>query len=327
MTEGVGASIPEDGGIVYRDTDISRRTRIILCLMRLLAKPLLAMMGKSGADRIAKLQRRTTAMPCRNSAGLEIRYDIIGTQPGHVIGSLDDDSRPIVLWLHGGAFSLPAAPDMHLSMVAYLCRQLGADGFVPDYRLAPANPFPAGLNDCEQAYRDLLALGYAAHNIVVGGDSAGATMLLGLLQRIRKAGLSMPACATPVSPVTELGRTHNPPSRYQLQKSDPLLPVSALQRLLLEYVGDHDSADPEVSPLYMDCEGLPPLFFVASANEILLDDTRLLAQRLQRAGADCRCHIWPMLPHAFPLFANFLPEARASRDDIVAFMRQHLPTA
>lgn len=313
-----------DDVVIYRDIAISRRSRMILWFMRIVAKRVLAMMGRATPERVAQLQLRIASMPCRDSAGLPIGYDIVGRQPGHIIGNLDNTQRKVLLWLHGGAFSLPAAPDMHLSMAAYICRQLDADAFMPDYRLAPANPFPAGLNDCEQAYRDLLALGYAPDNIAVGGDSAGGTLLLGLLQRIRKAGLPTPACAVAVSPITDLGRVHGPPSRYRVQKSDPLLPVAALHKMCAGYVGEHDSADPEISPLYMDCHGLPPLLFLTSANEILLDDSVLLARRLQRAGADVCCHVWPLLPHAVPLFAATFPEARQAQDDIVAFIRQHL---
>lgn len=309
--------------VTFRVMAISRRTRIILWFMKVFAKPMLARMGRFSPEKVTKMQLRTASMECKDNAGITIHYDIVGRQPGHVLGSLGNTGRPVILWLHGGAFSLPAAPAMHLSMVANLCKELDAGAFMPDYRLTPANPFPAGLDDCEQAYRELLGLGYKASDIAMGGDSAGGNLLMGLLQRIRKTGLPMPACAVPVSPVTELSRVHGLPSRYKVSKSDPLLPASAVQRMCSEYAGEYDSADPEISPIYMDCEGLPPLFFLASSNEILMDDTVYLARRTSNAGVDTTCHIWPMLPHAFPLFAGFLPEAIESRNDIADFIRRH----
>ena len=310
--------------VTFRIMAISRRTRIILWFMKVFAKPMLARMGRFSPEKVTKMQLRTASMECKDNAGIAIRYDIVGRQPGHVLGSLGNTGRPVILWLHGGAFSLPAAPAMHLSMVANLCKELEVDAFMPDYRLTPANPFPAGLDDCEQAYRELLDLGYKGSDIAMGGDSAGGNLLMGLLQRIRKADLPMPACAVPVSPVTELSRVHGLPSRYKVSKSDPLLPAAAVQRMCSEYAGDHDSADPQISPMYMDCEGLPPLFFLASSNEILMDDTVYLARRTSNAGVDTICHIWPMLPHAFPLFAGFLPESMESRNDIADFIRRHL---
>jgi acetyl esterase/lipase len=313
--------------VVFRDIAISRRTRISLWFMKLFAKRMLARMGRFSPEKITKMQLRVASMKCKDDAGIAIHYDIVGKQPGHVFGSLHGAGRQVILWLHGGAFSLPAAPAMHLSMVANICRQLDVDAFMPDYRLTPANPYPAALNDCEQAYRELLDMGYNAADIALGGDSAGGNLLLALLQRIRKANLPMPACAVPVSPVTELSRVHGLPSRYKVRHSDPLLPAHAMQRMCSEYAGAYDSADPEISPVYMDCDGLPPLFFLASSNEILVDDTVFLARRTSAAGIDTRCHIWPMLPHAFPLFADIFPEAIAARSDIANFIGQHLAKA
>src|SRR3546814_21022062 len=101
-------------------------------------------------------------------------------------------------------------------MVAKLCRELEADAFIPYYRLAPFNRFPAPLDDCENAYRALLDRGYQASQIIIGGDSAGGHLALGVLQRNRKGKLLMPACAVMVSPATELGRLQRPPARPHL---------------------------------------------------------------------------------------------------------------
>src|SRR3546814_17753293 len=130
----------------------------------------------------------------------------------------------MLLWLHGGAFVLPAAPDMQVRLVARLCRELDAVGFVPDYRLAPFNRFPAALDDCERAYKAVLDLGFAPSRIVLAGESAGGNLVLGLLQRIRNRAWPMPACARPVSPATEPGPIPAPPSRTPPVEPHPSLP-------------------------------------------------------------------------------------------------------
>lgn len=310
--------------IVRPKIEVRLRSRIVLRLMRLVMKPLMTHIVRTNPEGLARMQLRTAAQECPDSSGFDVDYRVVGKVPGHVIGALDAVERPVVLWLHGGAFILPAAPSVHVTLAARICRDLGANGFLPDYRLGPFNRFPAGLDDCERAYRALLDLGHAPSRIVLGGDSAGGNLALGVLQRIRKAGLPMPACATLVSPVTEMGRIHSPPSRYRLAKSDPLLPMAALQRIDDLYAGDWDASDPELSPLYMDCAGMPPLHFLATDNEILVDETVMLAHRAHEAGVKTTCHVWPKFPHAFPLFEGMFPEVRPAREEIAAFARRHL---
>lgn len=300
---------------------IGVRSRLIVWLMRMFLKPLLGWAARGSNERIAAVQLWLAGRHCPHTYGLPLEYRVVGRVPGHVIGSLADTHKTAILYLHGGAFIIPAVPETHVLMLARLCRDLDAVGFMADYRLAPFNRFPAALDDCERAYRALLDRGFAPERIALAGESAGGALVLGVLQRIRKAGLPMPACAIPISPVTDMGRLHAPPSRTLRRKSDPLLPIAALQRVDEMYAGHWDASDPELSPLFADLTGFPPLFLLASDNEVLRDDTVLFAQLAREAGIVIRLDIWPVLPHAFPLFARFMPEAREAISDIVTFIR------
>ncbi|SEQ82974.1 Acetyl esterase/lipase [Solimonas aquatica] len=310
-----------------REVAIGLRSRLIIWLMRCLLRPWLARIvtGKSASLIGAQLLTAAQALP--RGLPLQPRYELLGAQqpvPGHVFGELGEPGGSVLLWLHGGAFLLPAAPSAHLATLSRLCQRLGVACFVPDYRLAPHARFPAGLDDCERAYRLLLELGYAPGRIVLGGDSAGGNLLFGLLQRIRAAGLPMPAAAVALSPAAELSRAHAPPSRLRNRKRDALLSVKDLSAIRESYVGAADASDPQVSPVYADFQGFPPLLLLASDAEILCDDAVLLAARARRAGVEVRLDIWPVLPHAFPLFAASLREARAALDDIAAFLQDKL---
>jgi epsilon-lactone hydrolase len=306
---------------------ISLRSRLLTWLFRRLLRPLLRWTVNGPYDRIARVQLQLASQVCRNSYGLPLDYAVVGRVPGHVVGQLTDTHKPAVLYLHGGAFIIPAVPDVHVRMLARMCRDLDAVGFMADYRLAPFNQFPAALDDCERAYRALLDLGFSPSRIALAGESAGGNLVLGVLQRIRKAGLPMPACAVPISPATEMGRLHAPPSRAIKRKSDPLLPIDALQRVDDMYAKGWDASDPELSPLYADLTGFPPLYLLASDSEVLLDDTVLLARRAREAGIPVKLEVWPVLPHAFPLFERFMPEVAEARRDITAFIRQHAGAA
>ena len=314
----------EDREIRIKPVVIGWRSCLIVKLFRWFLRPMLARMIRGTPERIAKIQLQMASRICRNTHGLPLDYLVLGRVPGHFLGTLTQTDKPVVLWLHGGAFILPAVPDVHVRMVARICAEIGAVGFLPDYRLAPFKRFPAALDDCERAYRALLELGFKAERILIGGDSAGGNLCLGVLQRIAKAGLPMPAGVVPVSPVTEMGRIHAPPSRYTKSKCDPLLPIVSLQRVDDLYAGGWDASDPELSPLYADCTGFPPMYLLASDNEVLLDDTVLFARRAREAGVDVRMDVWPILPHAFPLFEPIFPECAQARLDMVAFMRERL---
>ncbi|TAM12210.1 MAG: alpha/beta hydrolase [Nevskiaceae bacterium] len=327
MAEG----LPTPEHVVLKTLQVGLRSRFIILLLRLFLRPWLARVMRGPIERLCRVQLMIASRPCGDTSGLAFRYRVIGRAPhavpGWVAGDLLNPRGRAVLYIHGGAFVLPASPDQHGRLMTRLCFDLDADGFLVDYRLAPQNKFPAALDDCERAYRALLEQGYAPRHIVVAGESAGGTLVLGLLQRIRAAGLPMPACAVPISPAADVGRIHGIPARTSRQRHDPLLGLAAFAALGDAYVGEHDTADPLLSPLYADFTGFPPLYFIASNNEVLRDDSILLAMRARDAGVAVKVDIWPVLPHAFPVLENWLVEARAAREDIVAFMRRYLPPA
>jgi acetyl esterase/lipase len=314
----------EPFSVKLKDVHISFRSRVITWLMRRFLRPMLKWTIHGSYDRIARVQLFLARRRCRNSYGLPLDYCVVGRCPGHVVGKLTDTHKSALLYLHGGAFVIPAVPETHVSMMARWCKDLDAVGFMADYRLAPFNKFPAALDDCERAYVALLELGFDANRMVIAGESAGGNLVLGVLQRIRKAGLPMPACAVPISPATEFGRIHAPPSRAYKLHSDPLLPIASLQRVDEMYAGDWDASDPELSPLYADVKGFPPMYLLASDSEVLLDDTVLLARRMREAGIETKLDVWPVLPHAFPLFEGIYPEVRQARKDIIEFIRGHI---
>lgn len=261
----------------------------------------------------------------------DVRYDYYHA-PGRVISghTLGDpfcsDDKPVLLWLHGGAFVFPAMPEVHLTFAERLCQSLSASAFVPDYRLAPANPFPAGLDDCEAAYRLLLDSGVPPESIVLGGESAGGNLLFALLYRIRELGLPMPSCAVGVSPALDLARLHGSLSRSENAGRDAMLPIASLAQVIDWYRNGVDATNPEISPLLGNCGGLPATLITASDVEILRDDAVLYANRLAEAGVKTELALWPHLPHAFPLLEHWFPEASVAREFITTFIKEHLTT-
>jgi acetyl esterase/lipase len=78
-----------------------------------------------------------------------------GAVPAEWLSVRGSREERVLLYLHGGSFAFHF-PNAYAALTARLCRQLGTRALIPDYRLAPEHPFPAGPDDCEIAYRWLL---------------------------------------------------------------------------------------------------------------------------------------------------------------------------
>lgn len=304
---------------------ISRRSRFFVGFLRWIVKPMIRIFSRVSVFSMVKNHVRLAARWKIRMQDLPVDYDrYINGVPGPIVGDFAATEKIAILYLHGGGFLIPAVPEVHFELLARLCRRLDAVGFMPDYRLAPLHKFPAALDDCERAYRGLLDAGFQPERIVIAGESAGGNLTLGLLQRIRRNDWPMPACAVPISPVCEMARVHVPLSRVINCRRDPLIPIHAMASMLPLYIGEQDATNPELSPIYANCRGFPPLFFLVGETEVLLDDTLITAEHARQAGVNTRVDVWPVLPHAFPLFIRLLPEALQARNDIIAFIREHV---
>ena len=224
-----------------------------------------------------------------------------------------------ILFFPGGGFMM-APTQAHRLMAARLARKANARVLLVHYRLAPEYRFPAGLDDCVEAYRYLLNEGTSPGSIAIIGDSAGGGMALSSLLRIRDAGLPMPAAAALLSPVTDL--SYSGLSRSHNSWADPSLPSDERNLIAQVYLGSVAKDDPIASPLFGDLSGLPPILIQVGSIEILLDDALRAAAKIRAQGGDCDCEVWHDMPHDWMLF-GMLPEARKAQRRIVEFFDEH----
>lgn len=229
-------------------------------------------------------------------------------------------SRGRLLYLHGGAFCFHS-PWHYRRLVMDFCRKLDVHGLLPDYRLAPEHPFPAALDDCFSCYRELLNEGVSPEDIVLAGDSAGGQLALGVMLKVREAGLPQPSCAVLIS--TGGDWTLGGGSFIENAKRDAMFRVENLRFLRSVYLRDVPPDSPLASPLFADLHGLPPLYLVASRHEMMRDVSVAIAAKVNAAGGLAELRLWNHVCHAFPL-SNFLPEAASARADIVSFIESQI---
>lgn len=231
----------------------------------------------------------------------------------------------VILHFPGGAFLTRFVRAERL-LLSRLCRVANARGRLVFYRLAPEHPYPAGLEDCLEAYRQLLERGVAPEHIIVSGMSAGGCLALSLLLAVRDQGLPLPAGAVLMSPAADLTEGSEDGSRIANAARDAVLSLERGDDIRRLYLGGHtELADhPYVSPVLGDYTGLPPLFFQVGSTEILLDDSRRCAERARMAGVRAEVEVWDGMPHGWQAL-SFAPESGRAIARLSDFIRECSP--
>jgi acetyl esterase/lipase len=230
-------------------------------------------------------------------------------------------AAPVLLWFHGGAFVI-GSPRTHGAMVAALAQRAGIGAVLPDYRLAPEHPFPAAVEDARAAWTALLREGIDPASVVVGGDSAGGGLALGLLAALVAEGRALPGGVVAFSPWCDL--TGTCASLRSLAWRDVLIPVRRFAEIRDLYLGGADPRDPRASPILARFRGGPPVFLQSSRAEVLRDDARAMARRLVEDGVAVEHDEWAGVPHVWQMYQGKVPEADRALDRAAAFVRQVL---
>lgn len=219
-----------------------------------------------------------------------------------------------LLYLHGGGYCV-GSPRTHRELAGRLARSANRVCVVPDYRLAPEHPFPAGLEDALAVYRSLCETG--GEPPALAGDSAGGGLALALLLRLRDEGRPLPPRVAVLSPWTDL--TMGGASIREREGRDPYMSEGVLAAFAEAYVAVVKRDWPLVSPLHADLSGLPPLWIEVGSEEVLFDDAARLHDRARADGVEATLfvgeglfHVWQAVPGA--------PEALAASDRIGLFL-------
>ncbi|MEE4348657.1 MAG: alpha/beta hydrolase [Pacificimonas sp.] len=209
-----------------------------------------------------------------------------------------------ILYLHGGGYVLPASP-FHWAMIGRLIEVTGAAVTVPLYALSPENDHRRGTAMVRRAYDRLRA--EHGGRVAVAGDSAGANFALSLAQRLRADGAAMPDHLVLFSPWLDF--TGRDPAMAAVEPHDIMLTVDGLRHAGTMWAGDVDPADPLMSPLYADLNGLPPMTIFQGTHDIFVIDARTFTARAEAADVDIDYFEYEGAVHDFMIF-NFLPEAK-----------------
>ena len=227
----------------------------------------------------------------------------------------------VILFLHGGGYAVGSI-QTHRGLAARLAQWSNTSAVIIDYRLAPEHPFPAALEDAVMAYQMLIGKGYDPGHIALAGDSAGGGLAIATMLAIRDMpGMPMPACCVCFSPWVDLSFSGE--SAITQADFDPIVRVQEVTEWGSQYAGTYPIEYPLVSPLFAELHGLPPILIQASDKEVLSDDARRLAVKLQEAQVDVHLQLWPELMHVWQLFWRLVPEADDALKAAGSFIDAH----
>ena len=233
----------------------------------------------------------------------------------------DERRSGVVLYLHGGGYTCGSL-DYAKGFAATLASECGVRVFCAAYRLAPENPYPAAVEDALTAFDYLLKKGYAPHQILLCGESAGGGLIYALSLKLKQLGRALPCGLIGISPWVDL--TGSGASYETNRDNDPSLTQELLEFYAKCYT--QNPTDPLCSPVRGDLTGLPPSLLFAGGDEILLDDARTLHDRLKAAGCRSKLIIAPGRWHAYVLYC-LQENMEQDMEEINRFLTQNLSPA
>jgi len=250
------------------------------------------------------------ASAARAPEGAIYDFDVIAGLPVQYVtveGCGPATARATMIYLHGGGLVVGSAK-AYRAFAAHIALHSGMDLILPEYPLAPENPYPVALDSLLALYRELPAYGVDPRTVVLAGDDAGAGLALAMALEIRDQGLPMPAAVGMISPWLDRSVDID---RARPSASDPWFTPALATRWTRTCLGGADPRHPSVSPLHGDFDSLPPIVIHYSGHDPLRTDAEAFLEKLTQMADAPRviAREYPDMWQSFHLQVGRLDEA------------------
>jgi acetyl esterase/lipase len=267
----------------------------------------------------SRRQMRTVAPPWAPDSAVTVRQVDIGGVS--CVLCEPPDPRSMSVYFHGGGYRQGAAA-WSTPFATRLARSSGSTVVVVEYRLAPEDPFPAGLHDATAVYGQLLDEGH--QTVIAAGDSAGGGLAAALVVAAAMSDIPLPAGLVLMSAWLDLTCTAR--TYETCAKSDELFSLASAQMAAELYLQGEDPRHPLVSPALASIDAWPPALVLASTGEVLLQDSLEFTSAVALGGGSVTAVLEHGRHHAWPAVFPDLPESASALSVIGAFYAQlHRP--
>ncbi|MCQ2596683.1 MAG: alpha/beta hydrolase [Treponema sp.] len=260
---------------------------------------------------------------------VEYQEVVFGNVPCDVLSPEIYASNRVVLYVHGGSF-VGGSRASYRCFCSSLASKACARVVIPEFRLAPAFPYPSALEDIQSVFRALYteeqvtsSLGndkdspQASPEFIIAADGSGASIALALLFNLRERYRQCISNVVLFSPWLNL--SSNSPILSAKKMSDDIITSDVLRKSSAVYTYEANAATSFVSPLLASDEQLlnfPPVFIQMGDTEILKDDAVAFTERLKSLGNVCELDLWPDMMFMFQMADDCLHESHLAMDKI-----------
>lgn len=227
------------------------------------------------------------------------------------------DSDRVIIYFHGSAL-VTLGLNSHRRFASKLSAATGARVLNVGYRLAPQASIDEAVEDGLDAYRHALTLGFEPGRIVLAGDSAGGLIAADTALAIRDAGLTVPAGQVLLSALTSADMDLK--YRALRDHKDVLFPFMTVKFIYDVFATVNGTRPVPVMPAESNAAGLGPFLLQIGTDEMLRNDTFVLADQLTAAGVPVWVQVWDKAMHMFQLSFDVNPDARRAVAEIASFV-------
>ncbi len=237
-----------------------------------------------------------------------------------------DKKLPVLVYLHGGGWVWNSI-ETHDRLMRSYAAAAGCAVVGPDYALSPEAVFPQAIEESAAVLRFVAeqgdAWGLDGSRIVLGGDSAGANLTMGVHLMQREAGNAVPLRGLLLNYGVFDCRLDTP--SYREFATGYGLTEERMRFYWNAYAPrEADRLSPLASPLRADLRGLPPVLLHYADLDVLASENIAFAAKLREAGVPLEEQLFPGTVHGFLRSLGHVAKADEAVAKAGAWLKQRL---